>query len=203
MMSDDNCGIYCIQCIPTGKIYIGQSSDIRGRQYQHMYQLARGTHNNGYLQRAYNKYGASSFTFSMLTHCDAPMLNEIETFLIKALKSCDRHVGFNIRAGGFNTPLPEETKERIRQSLMNHEVSKEARAKISTAGTGRVQSPETREKIRAAMKQRVFTEEHRRRISEAKKGRPKSEEHKQKLSDHYRRLREEKARRKLEEEQHY
>ncbi|MCH8517484.1 MAG: GIY-YIG nuclease family protein [Cyclobacteriaceae bacterium] len=200
-MAGDNCGIYCIQCVATGKVYIGQSNDIRGRKYQHMYHLARNTHNNRYLQRAYNKYGVSSFTFSILTCCDESMLNDIETFLIKALHSCDRSNGFNIREGGCNAPLLQETKERIRQSLMNHEVSEEARAKISKAGKGRVQSPETREKIRKAMKKRVFTEEHRRRISEAKKGKPKSEEHKQKLSDYYRRLREEKARLKQQLEE--
>ena len=185
-----DCGIYCLTCKPTSKKYIGQSVSISQRKWHHLHQLKKGKHYNQHLQRAYNKHGEDAFVFRVLVECHRDDLDAAELFFIRMFDTTNRYNGYNLKAGGNSSAVASETKEKIRQALIGHEVSEESRAKIAESGMGRVQSPETREKIRAAMKQRVFTEEHRRKISEAKKGVPKSEEHKRKLSEYYRKLRE-------------
>lgn len=49
-------GIYIIKNNHDGKVYIGQSVDIKRRINHHKRQLIKGVHKNTYLQRAYNLY---------------------------------------------------------------------------------------------------------------------------------------------------
>lgn len=67
-------GVYRILCIPTGKIYIGSSVDLRHRWDQHRRRLRRGIHGNAHLQLAWSKYGEASFEFSVLEFVDLPDL---------------------------------------------------------------------------------------------------------------------------------
>ena len=50
-------GIYKIENLIDGKVYIGQSINILRRLADHKSSLKYNRHHNGYLQRAYNKYG--------------------------------------------------------------------------------------------------------------------------------------------------
>jgi len=62
----NNCGIYKITCLPTGKIYIGSAVNLLKRKQNHFEALANGVHKNIHLQNAYKKYGKSSFVFEVL-----------------------------------------------------------------------------------------------------------------------------------------
>ena len=90
--------------MPTGKIYIGQSTNIETRWKDHVIRLKEGKHDNRYLQNAWNKYGASNFSFSVLEECprDFGVLNEREVYWIKTLNALDHKIGYNIAAGGGN-----------------------------------------------------------------------------------------------------
>ena len=60
-------GVYEILNTVNGKRYIGSSfSNIRRRAYEHFFYLRRGSHHSSILQRAYDKYGESSFKFNIL-----------------------------------------------------------------------------------------------------------------------------------------
>jgi len=62
-------GIYCIENIETGDIYLGSSVKLRSRVNSHLNSLRRGDHQNKF-QRAYWKYGESSFVFFAFEYCE-------------------------------------------------------------------------------------------------------------------------------------
>lgn len=89
-------GIYKIVCLPTGKVYIGQSKDVRSRFKYHLYDLKRGKHGNPYFMRAYEKYGKNAFQFEVLEYCEIEKLDEREIYYIATYRSCEEEFGYNI-----------------------------------------------------------------------------------------------------------
>lgn len=99
----------------TGKAYIGQTiNNPEIRFNYHTSRLKKGTHDNEYLQRSFNKHGIDSFMFyTILKTDDLESLNLYEEQFIKILRATDRNFGYNIRPGGANTKHSEETKRKI------------------------------------------------------------------------------------------
>lgn len=58
-------GIYCIENIRNGKKYIGQSINVYYRWKKHKSELNNNTHDNDYLQKAWNKYGSDIFSINL------------------------------------------------------------------------------------------------------------------------------------------
>lgn len=56
-------GVYMIRNNINGKVYIGQSVDVRDRLWHHKSMLKNNRHENSYLQNSWNKYGADAFEF--------------------------------------------------------------------------------------------------------------------------------------------
>jgi group I intron endonuclease len=56
-------GIYKIENIINGKLYIGSSVNIDKRIKRHKNDLIKNKHINCYLQREFNKYGIHSYIF--------------------------------------------------------------------------------------------------------------------------------------------
>jgi group I intron endonuclease len=55
--------VYAIKNIVTGMSYVGSTIDWKHRKSSHLSLLRRGMHHSQWLQRAWNKYGESSFIF--------------------------------------------------------------------------------------------------------------------------------------------
>lgn len=89
-------GVYQIRCIPTGKIYIGSTVNLRERWNRHWWSLRRDKHQNIFLQRAWNKHGEASFEFSVLEFVDESNLLHAEQAWINRTGCADRNIGFNI-----------------------------------------------------------------------------------------------------------
>jgi len=89
-------GVYQILCIPTGKIYIGSTVDLRARWYRHRWRLRRGDHQNVHLQRAWDQCGETNFEFSVLEFVNAPDVLRAEQVWIDKTRCVDRNIGFNI-----------------------------------------------------------------------------------------------------------
>jgi len=64
------CGIYKIENVVNGMIYIGSSSDVSFRLSDHKRQLKNKKHGNEHLQNAWNKYGKDNFRFIKLFGCE-------------------------------------------------------------------------------------------------------------------------------------
>ena len=86
-------GIYKITCLSTGKYYIGSSLNIKGRFLKHKSDLKIQKHGNKHLQKAWNKHGATNFTFEILQICDPAIRLEIEQSYLDAVQ--DWSVVFN------------------------------------------------------------------------------------------------------------
>ena len=99
----------------TGKAYIGQTINKPEIRFNyHTSRLKKGTHDNEYLQRSFNKHGIDSFMFyTILKTDDIESLNLYEEQFIKILRATDRNFGYNIRPGGANSKLSEEHKRKI------------------------------------------------------------------------------------------
>lgn len=89
-------GIYQVQCVPTGKIYIGSATDIRARWHNHRLALRGGRHKNPHLQAAWNLYGEDSFAFTVLELVKRHELLTAEQMWLDRTNCTDRTIGFNI-----------------------------------------------------------------------------------------------------------
>ena len=92
------CGIYCIKNTVNDKVYVGQSKNIKARFYIHKSNLIRNNHSNPHLQKAWNREGESSFSFSILEECKESELDDKEKKYIEKYNSYKN--GYNLTTGG-------------------------------------------------------------------------------------------------------
>lgn len=159
---DALCGIYKITNKVNGKIYIGQSINIKARWRDHISSLNRGDSRCTLLQRAWNKYGGEeNFSFEILELCSEDMLDEVEIKYIEMYDTCN--VGYNIEYGGNeNKCLSAETRQKIGDANRGRHHSEESKKKMSEARTGK----------KNGMYGKTHSEEARKKISDARKGKP-------------------------------
>lgn len=178
-------GIYCITCIPTGKIYIGSAVILRYRWNKHVRELQNNKHSNSHLQHAWNKYGEASFVITVLEYCDKENLLEREQYYLDTWQPFKLR-GFNIarsaRSPQAGRKLTPEHRARIAAGNTGKPKSAECRAKISIAHTGKKLTPEQRVRHGEIRRGIPHTPEHRAKISAALKSRPKSPEQIAKMS---------------------
>lgn len=94
-------GIYKITSKTTGKIYVGQSINIKKRFYEHTYK-AFDKKELGYssiLHQAMRKYGIEDFSLEIIEECSVDQLDERERYWIKELNTLSPN-GYNILVGG-------------------------------------------------------------------------------------------------------
>src|SRR5919205_4425633 len=96
-------GVYQILCVPTGKVYIGSTVNLRERWSNHLWRLRCGQHQNVFLQRAWNKYGEAHFKFSVLELVGATDLLCAEQAWIDKSGCTERKLGFNISSIATST----------------------------------------------------------------------------------------------------
>ena len=113
-------GVYIIECIVNGLVYIGSSINIRARWNQHICSLNKGTHGNSHLQNAWNTYGECSFEFSILDLCERTNLQDFEQKYLDLFKSYNRNFGFNIAEKAFLPPMTEESRKKQSESLKSN-----------------------------------------------------------------------------------
>ena len=136
------CGIYMIQNLVNGKMYIGQAVDIERRWRHHRSVLRGNDHDNKHLQRAWNKYGEDNFEFTIICECAESQLNTMEEYYIFELMSYDGRVGYNKTYGGEGCRPTEETRRK----------QSEAHKGENHYMFGKHHSEETKEKMSESLK---------------------------------------------------
>lgn len=94
-------GIYKITNEVNGKIYVGQSINIKERWKQHEYK-AFNQNEKGYpsaIHAAFRKYGLENFSFEVVEECLPKELDEKEIYWIKELNTLAPS-GYNMTTGG-------------------------------------------------------------------------------------------------------
>ena len=178
-------GVYQIKSIlKPDRFYIGSSSTIDKRWYEHLRVLRLGKHHSIQLQRHFNKYGESDLQFCILLECNADELIVQEQEYIDKLTpffNCSQTAG-----SPLGVKRSEETKEKQRNLKLGIKQSRETIEKRCKKLRGR-KMPKS---FIDYLKTRVYSEEWKHKISLSKMGnkygcghhRKLSEEHKKKLS---------------------
>lgn len=120
-----SCGIYKIENLKNGMVYIGQSVNIERRWIAHRC-AANKNKDNYSLHSDIRLYGLENFSFEIIELCEKEMLNEREIWWINQYNSYKD--GYNNTSGGSNVsgennPRALLTKEMvydIRQMYNNH-----------------------------------------------------------------------------------
>ena len=149
-------GIYNIVCVPTGKIYIGSAVNLRRRRHEHWTALRCNKHSNRYLQRAWDKYGETAFSFEVVELILSAFLLDREQYWLDKLKPY-RSKGFNISATS-NSPMGVKHTDEMRhaRSAAQKELweSDEYRQMMIDSHKTRWDAPGHREKMGALKAQR-------------------------------------------------
>ncbi len=133
-----NSGVYAITT-PSGHQYVGSALNFSRRFGQHRTDLRRRRHRNVMLQRAVEKYGLESLSFSTLIICRPEDLILYEQIAIDALAPA-----YNIRlAADTNRGLKrsEESKAKMAKAREGRKLSEEHKANIGAAGRGKKYGP--------------------------------------------------------------
>lgn len=149
-------GVYRIQCVVSEKSYIGSSKNIKKRWREHLHHLRHGKHHSVSLQRAWDKYGESSFAWSVIeTTNDESLLQYLEQEYIDKLGTYG--------SGGYNTSMsttsPRGTKHRP-----------ETVCKMRERVIEYFKDPRNKEKHSLAQKKRFLDPEQKRLLKESRAG---------------------------------
>ncbi|MEN9885473.1 MAG: hypothetical protein RL758_51 [Pseudomonadota bacterium] len=170
--------VYLITNKSNGKKYVGSSSCLSKRLYEHRRMLNKNQHKNRHLQNAWNVYGESAFSFEVLHRCESVAESlEIEKDLIISMGSYLPWNGYNVSTNPDNSKLgvkltdeqckaigdakrgnsyrlgatlPDEVKTRISNKLKGRPLSEEVKQKMSAARIGKPKSAEWVAKIQAS-----------------------------------------------------
>ena len=148
------CGIYKITS-PTGRVYIGQSVDVKKRL--RVYRYPEQVKKQRKLYDSLNKYGYEKHKFEIVMQCDIEKLDEMEIFYIDAYNTFNTKHGLNCNHGGLSQAIhSEETKRRRSESMKGRKASEKSRKRMSEAAMGRTQSYNQKLKMSKAMVGRKF-----------------------------------------------
>lgn len=172
------CGIYCIKNTATGKVYVGSSVNIHARWKTHQSSLRLKKHHSPYLQRAWDKYGADCFEWTVLQEVDPSILHDIETAYMKLLRSAEPEHGYNqAPVGGSCLGFRHNQETKKRMSEAQKKIPYEHRITYCRSWVGKSHTDETKAKMSANSKRVSPSAEQRAAISKVHKGKVISAEH--------------------------
>lgn len=140
-------GIYKITNLSTGQCYIGQSKDLKQREYQHWHD------NQSSIDKAISE-NPNNFKFEILEECSIEELTEKETFYIAKYNSASES-NYNCAIGGCSRPGYKNSNCKldlldiimIRSAYDNHtnkhEIYEKVKHKVSWRGFEKVWNKET------------------------------------------------------------
>lgn len=191
-------GIYKLES-PSGKVYIGQSWNIKQRWYNY-----RGNDfkKQTKLYASFNKYGAKSHNYEIIhelpADVDQRVMDDYEILYICQYRDCGVRL-LNIRDGGSGGRLSEETKKKLSIALTGLKRkqnpnkkreraphTEETKNKIAKSNTGYKHTDSAKMKMKEARKHQVWgpcTEEQKKKISAKNKGRKLSDAHIKRVSE--------------------
>ena len=123
-------GIYKYQNKINGKIYIGRSTNIIKRKWEHLHQPSPYS----YFDQILQKIGEDNFTFEIIEECSIEDLQEREKYWISYYHSYapeNRDIGYNLTRGGEEYKSEENPWSKLSIKQVEEIIDKLANAKIS------------------------------------------------------------------------
>lgn len=123
-------GIYIIKCSGNKKVYIGQSTNINSRFYQHKNDLKKNKHHSIYMQNSWNKYGENCFSFEIIEELSHRMskeeMSKRELLWMNIFDSTNSNYGFNnalpiMKGVSHHT---NRSRARLSQSMKQHHANR-------------------------------------------------------------------------------
>jgi predicted GIY-YIG superfamily endonuclease len=135
---------------PNGKLYIGITNSPQRRFYQHTKRKS-----NHPCANAIRKYGHENVFMEILAIGHKNYIKECEIRAISVFNTTNPQNGYNLHPGGTlgaikGCVVNDETKAKISQSLLGHNVSEETREKLRQANVGKTISDDVKAKISQA-----------------------------------------------------
>ena len=164
-------GIYKITN-PKGKVYVGQSKDIKNRFKTYM-SLRCKTQIK--LHRSFLKYGVNNHKFEIVIECDYNQLNELERYY-QEIYNCIGNKGLNLlltSTDNLKTVFSLDTRIKMKNSSTG----------VKNANYGKPRSEETKLKISLSNKGVKRSEQAKLNMSKSKIGIKPSEETRKKMSE--------------------
>ena len=133
MKKEKICGIYKITS-PTGKVYIGESGDIKRRWRDYKRSKGRGQPK---LQNSFKKYCISNHTFEIIEECLFDELKCRERYWQDFYDVLDKGLNCSLtECGELKKEISEETLQKLSDSLKGRVFSEEHKNKISQSLKG-------------------------------------------------------------------
>ena len=175
-------GIYKITS-PTGKIYIGQSVDIKGRKnnYKNLRCKGQAKLYSSFISHGWDKH-VFEIVYELPKDVHQSILNNFEIFYWSQFKESGYEM-LNLKEPGHNGRHSEESKKKISQVQKGKTSSEETKKKIGLSSTGRKHTEEAKLKIKQYFTGRARTPETIEKMRKAATGVKMSEETKRKMSE--------------------
>jgi group I intron endonuclease len=172
----NKCIIYLLINVITGKVYVGQT----WQTLKNRWDSGHGYKKCVYLEKAIKKYGKNNFQYIILDIVsNQPDANWLENYWINIYNSRNKNFGYNIRLGGSNGKLSEETKEKLSKAKKGIMHTEDYKIMMSE----RMKGINTWSKGNTNRKGKKASEETKEKISKAGMGRKVSDLTKKKMSD--------------------
>ncbi len=167
--------LYLITNRVNNKRYIGQTKGTLESRFKKHKADALVAMRGYALHAAIRKYGIENFEIKLLSKCQTlGEANHREAYYIRLFNTLSPN-GYNLKSGGDNAPMSEETKRKLsegrkgeRHHFFGKHFSDEHKKNLSLSQKGK--------------RGRSTSEETKRKQSESHKGKPVSKEHREKLS---------------------
>jgi len=145
-------GIYKITN-PSGKIYIGQSLNIKRRWNEHKYSINK---QQPKLFNSFKKHGWGKHIFEILEECSIEQLNEKEIYwkkyYLNKVKENWKQVLFCSLFDTGGGPKSENIKQKISNSKKGYKFSQESKQKMKKSALGRKNTNAQKEKLSKSLK---------------------------------------------------
>lgn len=178
------CGIYKITS-PSGRVYIGQSRDIKERERHYKYSKCK---QQPALYNSIKKYGWSNHKFEIIHRCDICELNNLEVYYIDLFQTFNnKKIGLNLKTGGeYRVMLSDESKKKIIEANLGRTpwnkgkidvYSKETRLSMGNGRRGKKMPQESIRKMILSRTGQKRSAESRKRMSDKRIGMKFSKSH--------------------------
>jgi len=158
-------GIYKITS-PSGRIYIGQSNNVKRRINSYKTSYLRGRINQPLLFRSFNKYGYDEHLFEVIEKCNIEHLNDRERYWQEY---------YDVLNGGLNCALVNTMDKKLVHS-------NKTRLKISIGNKGKKLSKSHIEAIVKSIKGRKLSKYHLKKLNDGYLKHVMTQEHKDIIS---------------------